>query len=55
MGTVGIHVIGVKTERMQIHFLSDVLIGVVLLDLKVPNVGQQSPSISVCGVVYGHL
>ena len=26
-----------KTERKQIHFLSDVLVAVALLDLKVPN------------------
>ena len=26
-----------KTERTQIHFLSDVLVAVVSLDLKVPN------------------
>ena len=27
-----------KTERTQIHFLSDVLVAVVSLDLKVPSV-----------------
>ena len=26
-----------KTERTQIHFLSDVLVAVASLDLKVPN------------------
>ena len=26
-----------KTERTQIHFLSDVLLAVASLDLKVPN------------------
>ena len=28
----------IKNETTQIHFLSDVLIAVVSLDLKVPNV-----------------
>ena len=27
----------VKTERMQIHFLSDVLVAVASLNLRVPN------------------
>ena len=31
-------IIAIKTERMQIHFLSDVLIAVASLDLKVPIV-----------------
>ena len=26
-----------KTERTQVHFLSDVLVAVASLDLKVPN------------------
>ena len=30
-------IIAMKTERTQIHFLSDVLVAVVSLDLKVPN------------------
>ena len=30
-------IIAIKTERTQIHFLSDVLIAVALLDIKVPN------------------
>ena len=30
-------IISIKTEREQIHFLSDVLIAVASLDLKVPN------------------
>ena len=30
-------IIAIKTERTQIHFLSDVLIAVKSLDLKVPN------------------
>ena len=30
-------IIGIKTERTQIHFLSDVLTAVASLDLKVPN------------------
>ena len=29
-------IIAIKTERTQIHFLSDVLIAVVSLDLEVP-------------------
>ena len=29
--------IAIKTERTQIHFLSDVLVAVASLDLKVPN------------------
>ena len=31
-------IIAIKTERTQIHFLSDVLIAVASLNLKVPNV-----------------
>ena len=31
-------IIEIKTERTQIHFLSDILIAVALLDLKVPSV-----------------
>ena len=31
-----IAIIAIKTNRTQIHFLSDVLVGVTLLDLKVP-------------------
>ena len=30
-------IIAKKTERTQIHFLSDVLVAVASLDLKVPN------------------
>ena len=30
-------IIAIKTERTQIHFLSDVLVVVVSLDLKVPT------------------
>ena len=30
-------IIAIKTERTQIHFLSDVLVAVASLDLKVPN------------------
>ena len=33
---VRVRIIAVKTERMQIHFLSDVLVADALLDLKVP-------------------
>ena len=29
-------IIAIKTERTQIHFLSDILIAVASLDLKVP-------------------
>ena len=31
-------IIAIKTERTQIHFLSDVLVAVASLDLKVPIV-----------------
>ena len=33
---VRVRIIAVKTERMQIHFLSHVLVASVSLDLKVP-------------------
>ena len=33
-------IIAIKTERTQIHFLSDVLVAVASLDLKVPNEGN---------------
>ena len=33
---VRVRIIAVKTERMQIHFLSDVLVANASLDLKVP-------------------
>ena len=36
-------IIAKKTERTQIHFLSDVLVAVASLDLKVLIVGQQLP------------
>ena len=32
-----------KTERTHIHFLSDVLVAVASLDLKVPNVSGNVP------------
>ena len=31
-----------KTERTQIHFLSDVLVAVASLDLKVPNMNEKT-------------
>ena len=31
-------IIAKKTERTQIHFLSDVLVAVASLDLEVPNI-----------------
>ena len=31
----------IKTERTQIHFLSDVLVAVASLDLKVPNIARR--------------
>ena len=34
-------IIAIKTERTQIHFLSDVLVAVASLDLKVPIVVVQ--------------
>ena len=36
---VRVRIIAVKTERMQIHFLSDVLVADASLDLKVPIAG----------------
>ena len=33
---VRVRIIAVKTERMQIHFLRDILVADALLDLKVP-------------------
>ena len=36
-------IIAIKTERTQIHFLSDVLIAVASLDLKVPSEKQTTP------------
>ena len=33
---VRVRIIAVKTERMQIHFLSDILVANASLDLKVP-------------------
>ena len=35
-----------KTERTQIHFLSDVLVAVASLDLKVPN-GSRARTTSI--------
>ena len=35
-------IIAIKTERTQIHFLSDVLIAVASLDLKVPKDGHKT-------------
>ena len=32
-----------KTERRQIHFLSDILVAVPSLDLKVPTVTEMAP------------
>ena len=36
-------IIAIKTERTQIHFLSDVLVTVTSLDLKVPIMGLREP------------
>ena len=36
-------IIAIKSERTQIHFLSDVLIAVKSLNLKVPNVNRRPP------------
>ena len=38
--------IAIKTERTQIHFLSDVLVAVASLDLKVPNFLDSGTGIS---------
>ena len=35
--TPGVGIIAIKTERKQIHFLSNILVTVASLDLKVPN------------------
>ena len=35
-----VEIIAIKTERTQIHFLSDVLIAVASLNLKVPNISE---------------
>ena len=35
-----VEIIAIKTERTQIHFLSDVLIAVASLNLKVPNIPE---------------
>ena len=36
-------IIAIKTERTQIHFLSDVLVTITSLDLKVPIMGLREP------------
>jgi len=36
-------IIAIKTERTQIHFLSDVLVAVASLDLKVPTISHKRP------------
>ena len=36
----------IKTERTQIHFLSDVLVAVASLDLKAPTVSAWQPEIT---------
>ena len=40
-------IIATKTERTQIHFLSDVLIAVASLDLKVPNAEDDDTFVGV--------
>ena len=39
-------IIAVKTKRTQIHFLSDVVVAVVSLDLKVPNIVSDRLSVN---------
>ena len=34
-------IIAIKTEKTQIHFLSDVLVAVAPLDLKVPSIPEE--------------
>ena len=41
-------IIAIKTERTQIHFLSDVLIAVASLDLKVPIILNSAYACSDC-------
>ena len=38
-------IIAIKTEKTQIHFLSDVLVAVAPSDLKVPNKASRTPSV----------
>ena len=53
-------IIAIKTERTQIHFLSDVLIAVASLDLKVPIVVIElrllySGHLVIIGAVEAHI
>ena len=41
--------IAIENERTQIHFLSDVLIAVASLDLKVPIVFMRGENLFACG------
>ena len=41
-------IIVIKTERRQIHFLSDVLVAVASLDLKVPYNGAKLLRVDLC-------
>ena len=44
--TKWVGIIAIKTEKTQIHFLSDVLVAVAPLDLKVPNpINARAPSL----------
>ena len=40
-------IIAIKTQRTQIHFLSDVLVVVSSLDLKVPNNNRVTPTVKL--------
>ena len=42
-----VRIIAIKTERMQIHFFSDVLTAVASLDLKVSNVWTTRQKVAV--------
>ena len=42
-------IIAIKNERTQFHFLSDVLIAVASLDLKVPIVFRGGENLFACG------
>ena len=45
-------IIATKTERTQIHFLSNVLVDVASLDLKVPNISKCCPPLTFLAFPY---
>ena len=44
-----------KTERTQIHFLSDVLVAVASLDLKVPKIVRVNDLFQFCAVAVDNI